>query len=108
MDLIINKKNKKWFIADVYGINEDSKVLKDFVVGSDLKEKLHLCKVNESLDGLIIDKDKLNLEYIRLREIEYNKLNQNEMIFDDLVNNTTTWKDSILAIKAKYPKVIYD
>jgi hypothetical protein len=38
------------------------------------------------------------------RKNEYNKLNQDEMRFDDLINNTTTWVDSIKAIKAKYPK----
>ena len=42
--------------------------------------------------------------YQELRRSEYNKLNQDEMRFDDLINNTTTWVDSIKAIKAKYPK----
>lgn len=45
-----------------------------------------------------------NNEYARLRKIEYDKLNQDEMRFDDLMNGTTIWQDSILAIKAKYPK----
>ena len=44
------------------------------------------------------------LDYQRLRRSEYNKLNQDEMRFDDLINDTTTWVDSIKAIKAKYPK----
>ena len=44
------------------------------------------------------------LDYQRLRRSEYNKLNQDEMRFDDLINSTTTWVDSIKAIKAKYPK----
>ena len=43
-------------------------------------------------------------EYARLRKAEYDKLNQDEMRFDDLMNGTTTWQDAILAIKAKYPK----
>tara|TARA_B110000495_G_scaffold190628_1_gene192973 strand:+ start:972 stop:1208 length:237 start_codon:yes stop_codon:yes gene_type:complete len=42
--------------------------------------------------------------YSRSRKIEYSKLNQDEMRFDDLINDTTTWVDSIKAIKAKYPK----
>jgi hypothetical protein len=42
--------------------------------------------------------------YSRSRKIEYSKLNQDEMRFDDLINGTTTWVDSIKAIKAKYPK----
>ena len=44
------------------------------------------------------------LAYQELRRSEYNKLNQDEMRFDDLINSTTTWVDSIKAIKAKYPK----
>lgn len=43
-------------------------------------------------------------EYARLRKAEYDKLNQDEMRFDDLMNGTTTWQDTIIAIKAKYPK----
>jgi len=42
--------------------------------------------------------------YARSRKVEYDALNQNEMQFDDEVNSTTTWKDAIIAIKAKYPK----
>ena len=43
-------------------------------------------------------------EYKRNRRIEYNALNQFEMQFDDDANGTTTWKDAIVAIKAKWPK----
>ena len=43
--------------------------------------------------------------YSRNRKIEYDKLNQFELISDDSINGTTTHKDAILAIKAKYPKV---
>ena len=43
-------------------------------------------------------------EYARLRKAEYDKLNQDELRFDDLRDGTTTWVDSINAIKAKYPK----
>ena len=43
-------------------------------------------------------------EYSRNRKVEYDKLNQDEMRFDDLINDTTTWQDAILSIKAKYPK----
>jgi hypothetical protein len=45
-----------------------------------------------------------NTEYQRLRKTEYDKLNQDEMRFDDLVNGTTTWQDAIITIKNKYPK----
>ena len=43
-------------------------------------------------------------EWKRNRIIEYNNLNQLEMQFDDDANSTTTWKDAIAAIKAKWPK----
>ena len=45
-----------------------------------------------------------NNQYQRDRKEEYDKLNQFEMQFDDQVNGTTTWKDAINAIKAKFPK----
>ena len=38
------------------------------------------------------------------RVAAYQELNQDEMRFDDEVNNTTTWIDAIKEIKAKYPK----
>ena len=44
------------------------------------------------------------LAYSRSRKEEYDKLNQFELISDDSINGTTTHKDAILAIKAKYPK----
>jgi hypothetical protein len=43
-------------------------------------------------------------EYARSRKVEYNKLNQDEMRYDDLVNSTTTWQDAIAAIKVAIPK----
>lgn len=43
-------------------------------------------------------------EYSRLRKVEYNKFNQDEMRYDDLINGTTTWQDAIQAIKQQYPK----
>jgi len=42
--------------------------------------------------------------YSRSRKVEYDKLNQDEMRFDDLVNSTTTWHDAIAAIKVAIPK----
>jgi hypothetical protein len=43
-------------------------------------------------------------EYARNRKVEYDVLNQFELISDDTINGTTTHKDAIEAIKAKYPK----
>ena len=53
--------------------------------------------------------DKQNLEWIaqayaRNRALEYDALNQLELISDDEANGTTTHKDAIAAIKTKYPK----
>ena len=43
-------------------------------------------------------------EYARNRRTEYDALNQFELISDDTINSTSTHKDAIEAIKAKYPK----
>jgi predicted ATP-grasp superfamily ATP-dependent carboligase len=40
------------------------------------------------------------------RQVEYAKLNQFEMQFDDQRDSTTTWVDAIDAIKAQYPKPV--
>ena len=44
------------------------------------------------------------LDYSRVRKAKYDLLNQDEMRYDDLINNTTTWRDSITAIKVLHPK----
>ena len=46
------------------------------------------------------------LTYAEKRKAKYDLLNQDELRFDDLENNTTTWQDSILAIKAEFPKPV--
>ena len=61
---------------------------------------------DEAIDAEII---RLQAEYdsqayARNRKEEYNALNQLELISDDDVNGTTTHKDAIAAIKAKWPK----
>jgi len=43
-------------------------------------------------------------DYARTRKAKYDLLNQDEMRYDDMVNNTTTWRDGIAAIKAAHPK----
>jgi hypothetical protein len=43
-------------------------------------------------------------QYSRDRKDKYDKLNQDEMRYDDLVNSTTTWQDAIAAIKKAHPK----
>ena len=43
-------------------------------------------------------------EYSRNRKVEYDALNQFELMSDDDVNGTTTHRDAIAAIKKKWPK----
>jgi len=43
-------------------------------------------------------------DYARNRKLEYDVLNQFELISDDDANGTTTHKDAITAIKTKWPK----
>ena len=43
-------------------------------------------------------------EYARKRKVEYDALNQFELMTDDAANGTTTHADAINAIKTKYPK----
>ena len=45
-----------------------------------------------------------SLTYARLRKVEYDKLNQDEMRYDDMINNTNTWGEAIKLIKAQFPK----
>ena len=44
------------------------------------------------------------LNYSRVRKAKYDKLNQDEMRYDDVKNSTTTWVDAIDAIKSAHPK----
>ena len=61
-----------------------------------------LAEMNAKVAELRIEYDAQ--EYARNRKAEYNALNQLELISDDDVNGTTTHKDAIAAIKAKWPK----
>jgi hypothetical protein len=68
------------------------------------------CKTGYILDnGSLVEAPEiviLELTYAEKRKQEYDKLNQWELVSDDSINGTTTHKDAILAIKAKYPKPI--
>ena len=80
-----------------FSINSDGEV--KFVDGSETCTEL---EVSNRMSEILQEFN--NTEYQRLRKAEYDKLNQDEMRFDDLVNGTTTWQDAILTIKDKYPK----
>ena len=65
---------------------------------------------------VVLDESKINAEIIRLqaesdaqaysraRKAKYDALNQFELISDDSINDTTTHKDAIVAIKNANPK----
>jgi predicted phosphoribosyltransferase len=59
-------------------------------------------QVKTALDTLQAEYDAQ--AYARSRKIEYDALNQLELMTDDAINGTTTHLDAINAIKAKYPK----
>jgi hypothetical protein len=44
------------------------------------------------------------MTYKDKRRVEYERLKQYEMMYDDKINDTTTWVDAIQAIKKSYPK----
>ena len=43
-------------------------------------------------------------DYSRKRKKEYDSLNLLELLSDDAINGTTTYKDAILKIKTRWPK----
>jgi hypothetical protein len=51
-----------------------------------------------------LDAEVAATQYARDRKKKYDRLNQDELRFDDQVNGTTTWVDAINAIKAAHPK----
>ena len=59
-------------------------------------------QVKTALDTLQAEYDAQ--AYARSRKIEYDALNQFELMTDDAINDTTTHLDAINVIKAKYPK----
>lgn len=46
----------------------------------------------------------LNDAYKRARKTEYDKLNQFELMYNDMINGTNTWTGAIYAIKNRHPK----
>ncbi len=63
------------------------------------------CKAGwDLIDGVPTDPGPQTYTWDHNRHRAYNSLNQFEMMYNDQINGTTTWKDAIEAIKAKYPK----
>jgi hypothetical protein len=59
-------------------------------------------KLQEQLAEMQAEYD--SKQYQRDRKVEYDKLNQFELIGEDSINGTTNHRDAIIAIKDKYPK----
>jgi len=57
--------------------------------------------------GIVEGPDVVQPSYAELRATEYpSREDQFDMQYHDQVNGTTTWKDTIQAVKDKYPKTI--
>ena len=56
------------------------------------------------LDLTSVADNTLTTGWYEKRVSAYQELNQHEMRYDDMINNTTTWRDGIAAIKAAHPK----
>lgn len=64
-----------------------------------------VCGQIKQSDGSFANPTPPELTYAEKREREYPPIpDQLDMQYHDTVNNTTTWKDAIKAIKDKYPK----
>ena len=92
----------KWIIAEfAEGEEFDSRYLYSPVDGVAVKgELIPIDTVEEARMKSEYDAQ----EYARNRKLEYDVLNQFELISDDDANGTTTHKDAISAIKTKWPK----
>ncbi len=80
-------------------------VLDDFVYSQ--KKEIINDGVNQFVEYFYTLDEVLNFikdDYSTNRRIEYSKLNQFELFFNDKVNGTNTWQEAIESIKLKYPK----
>jgi len=100
-DYLITLHTGQWFGFNNLNGNEANKTYANLVILSD-DAKPSESDCIAGVAALQADWDALN--YSRLRKAKYDLLNQDEMRYDDLVNNTTTWRDGIAAIKVAHPK----
>ena len=84
------------FKSKINYVTEDKIVWKEEPIQDDLYA------IQERANELKVEWE--NNAYARLRKIEYDKLNQFELIAEDSINGTTKHREAIEAIKAKYPK----
>tara|TARA_R110002051_G_scaffold244574_1_gene304513 strand:+ start:467 stop:826 length:360 start_codon:yes stop_codon:yes gene_type:complete len=96
-------------------LDESKWVIAEFAEGESYDDRYAYSSVDGvAVKGDLIPVDTTEMErmaaelvatqYSRDRKDKYDKLNQDEMRYDDTKNSTTTWVDAIDAIKAAHPK----
>ena len=89
-------RGMKWSLSDTPTTEEEFK--NNFTIRkANGVEEPTWAKLQEHL--IIMQAEYDALDYSRKRKVEYDKLNQFELISDDAINGTTTHKDAIVAIK---------
>ena len=96
----------KIYVVDNYsGINYDGKSIPLDPANSDYQQFIQ--DVAEQGIDIVEGPDIIEPDYATLRQREYpSREDQLDMMYWDKVNGTTTWEDTIQAIKDKYPKTI--
>ena len=96
----------KIYVVDNYsGINYDGKSIPLNPANSDYQQFIQ--DVAEQGIEIVKGPDIIEPDYATLRQQEYpSREEQLDMMYWDKVNGTTTWEDTIQAIKDKYPKTI--
>ena len=104
MNLIINKETKTFHVSTLDTLGKHEILISNYSLTEDMLKNSQNYKVNDTNNGLVLNQEKINLQYQEFRRKEYDELNQFELQYNDSVNGTNTWGESIQAIKYKYPK----
>ena len=92
-------------LGNSYTINTESKCIPVSLSNSDYQQFIQ--DVAEQGIEIVEGPDIIEPDYATLRQQEYPSLQEQEdMKYWDEINGTTVWRDTITAIKAKYPKTI--
>ena len=106
--MYIKDKYQKTSDANVFVKADGTEISRDKLV--EVLNELLQNRVDENLgphdEAYIVDLDTLvGTGYFEARKKAYASAeSQLEMQYDDLIDSTTTWKDHVAAVKAKYPK----
>jgi len=100
-DYLVGIRDGQWFGFNNLNGDDANKTYANLVIHSaDAKPSESDCTAGVALLQSVYDSQL----YARTRKAKYDLLNQDEMRYDDLINNTTTWRDGIAAIKVAHPK----